>query len=303
MYFIRLNVCAALLCCIFAACSNNDEKKWEPEMALSLALFDVDISQYLGIDTLTKNLFERIPSALQKNSLARAIIVLQDSMDRSVEESLSAEIRSQIGNFMILIDRWDSGHTDPLSLLNALMDSFRSNGQFFAINRFAYEIMDEVKGRDTSFRAEIDSLLAGRYIDFKGSMSIDIKQAANFDEINQIQWIKIQVLASSKLQVNAKLQADMYNVDSAVIDSMLYADGKNGIEMPFPQKAENKVRIVHDYGGQEAKLLISSIGGFTTRIFSPALGLTLNQVKDLHNLKVNVSIGLMLKATFGDAVE
>jgi hypothetical protein len=287
---------------MLAACSNNDERKWEPALVVSLASFDVDISKYLGIDSLTENLFREIPHDFQENSLTRAFTVLRDSVGTSVIDSLPLDIQTAIYSTITIPT---TPLLNPAILLDDLMKSLRERGQFFVINRIAYEIMEEVRGLpDTSFRAKVDSLFAtSPPVNIGDAISIDMQQVADFEEMKQIQWIKIQVFVSSRLQVKATVQADMRDDSGNVIDSLLYADGKNGVEMPFPQSAGSKVHILHSYEGQDAKRLIASIGRFTVNISSPSLGLTLNQVKHLHNQRVTVSMGLMLKTTFGDAVE
>jgi hypothetical protein len=287
---------------MLVACSNNDEKKWEPEIAVSLGVFDVDVSQYLNMDDLTVKFFTRLPIDLQKSSMARFSTLLLDSMDNSVGE----DVRGDLLAFMNFVDDRDKKPAEMVGLLTRLMDSFRKHDQFFAINYFTYAIMDEVRTQDTSFRRTINTLFTDpsvSCINFRDTISVDMQQITDFDKIEQIRWMKVQALVSSRLQIRAEIQSNMCDNAGNVLDSMLYAGGENGIKMPFPKETGMSKPILHSYEHQDLEKLITSIGYFTAHIYSDSLGLTLDKVRNLHNQKVSVSIGIMLKTTINDTVE
>jgi hypothetical protein len=303
MDVIKLNICVALLCCIFAACSNNDEEKWEPEVSVSLALFEIDISQYepIGntISDATVDFFRRLPTEpLKKSSLKRAIASL-DSINSAAKDSLSAKILLDMDLFN---DPFRPISSDGLLL--SLINSFKEHHQFYAINRFAYEIMSEAGGYSDELKSVTDNIFSRIPIAFSESLTITtIDQITSPETTNKIRWIKALTSIQSRLPVNAKILLTMYNANGEVLDDLLRNNDQNGVVMPLPDKTGNKVRIVREYDQKDVQRIVSSMDKLVIEVVSNSLGLTLDHVKDLHNMKIRASVGLTLKMTTNDLVE
>ncbi|MDR0687245.1 MAG: hypothetical protein LBF55_00990, partial [Prevotellaceae bacterium] len=156
-----------MLCCTLAACSNSDEKKWEPEVAVALALFELDISQHLATGSTTISFFKELPAGLKKSSLKRAIASL-DSINSSAKNDLSPQVRYDMDNF-----RMDRNPIPADDLLQALITNFQERRQFFAINRFAYEIMSEAGEQDEQLKLRAINIFETYRITFAEQLLIE----------------------------------------------------------------------------------------------------------------------------------
>jgi hypothetical protein len=305
-------ICAAMLCCLLAACSGH-EKKWEPEVAFSLASFEVDISKYVRIDSITCDFFEQKLSAfpdLQKSSLRNAIILLENSPeDKPAWENLPISLDND--KFLLLNEDYikpGQPAPDPELMLRELMDNFRNKQQIFAVNHLAYEVLREIKAQDASFNTAIDTLFANRIIPRGTRIEEHIDGIVEADKTRQIQQMILQVFVSYKERnsgkapaVNATIQSYMLDGNRGVLDSLLYTDGENGVTLSFLMESEK--RIIREYNHQEAQKLLPSVKGFVVTVHSDSLGIKLDDVRNLHNLKIDVSVSAMLKIMLNDAVE
>jgi hypothetical protein len=297
MRFTRLNICAALLCCTLAACSNNDEKSWEPEVAVSLALFELDISQHLAVGSTTISFFKELPAGLKKSSLKRAIASL-DSINSSAKNDLSPQVRYDMDNF-----RMDRNPVPADDLLQTLITNFQERRQFFAINRFAYEIMSEAGEQDEQLELRAVNIFEKYRITFTEQLLIeDMDQIVSTERVNQIRWAKALTSIHSRLPVAAKILLNMYSASGEVLDSLLRNNDQSGAVMPFPDETGNWIRIVHEYEPKDVQRIIPSIGKLVIEVMSDSLGLTLDHVKNLHDMKIRASIGLTLKMATSDLV-
>ncbi|MDR0712496.1 MAG: hypothetical protein LBF67_09180 [Prevotellaceae bacterium] len=269
-----------LSCCIFAACY-DDEEKWEPEVAISLAYFELDISRYLQMDTFLLNeIFPVMVPSLQTSSLKRAIRSL-DSLDVSVRDDLPIALRSEMDNFLM--------GKNPMSatkLLETLMEAFRANKHFIAINSFTYEIVTEAGEQDSVLGRLADVLLA--YYDnlnVYASVTVDIGDFS--DNVEQIQEIKLQSFLNSRLQVDAEVQVsilDPNNEELEQFEAQLQASGQH-----------EKQETPQVYHRDEARKIIRSMDRIAISVFSKSLGLTFADIKHLHEIKINISTGLIAK--------
>jgi hypothetical protein len=259
MRFIKLNICFALSCCLFTVCS-NDEQKWEPEMAVPLAFFEVDVSQYLRIDTFTINFFSSIPSALQTITLVKAIESL-DSLDKSAKNGLPSRLRSEMDDFFLDIPI----KRQPEALLTDLLNTFRDNQHFFAINNFAYEIVAEALRKDSKLKPKFEEMFAGDSVNFNNAVVIDPGEFSK--NIGQIQGIELQLDVQSQLDVNADVQivmlgsADNSPLDNFKVSLPIYGENKNS---PQP----------HVYERDEARSIIQRLNEVGLNVHSKKLGLT-----------------------------
>ncbi|MDR0414166.1 MAG: hypothetical protein LBH84_01950 [Prevotellaceae bacterium] len=305
-------ICAAMLCCLLAACSGH-EKKWEPEVAFSLASFEVDISKYVRVDSITCDFFEQKLSAfpdLQKSSLKNAIISLENSPeDKPAWENLPISLDND--KFLLLNEDYvkpGQPSPDPKLMLRELMDNFRNEQQAFAANHLAYEILSEIKAQDTSFNTAIDMLFANRIIPRSTRIEEHIDSIVDEEKTKQVQRMMLQVFVnykeknSSKAPVaNATIQSYMLDGSRSVLDSLLYTDGENGVSLSSLMEKEK--RIIREYNHLEAQKLLPLVKCFVVTIHSDSLGIKLDDVRNLHNLKIDVSVSAMLKIMFNDAVE
>jgi hypothetical protein len=281
MRFVKLNICAILLCCAFAACLNNDEKKWEPEVALSLAYFELDVSEYLRLDTFVINeIFQVMRRDWQTAALKRAIRSL-DSLEVPVKSELPLSVRSNMDNFLM-----DRNPMDATQLLETLMSTFREKDLFVAINRFTYEIVTEAGERDDALKQLVDIAFA-KYdsIYIYEAMEVDISDFSK--NVEQIQGIKLQSFLKSQLQVDADIQVHIRDISNADLE-------KFTLQMPAFGESETRGTL-QVYDRDKAQGIIRSMNGITISVFSRSLGLTLENIKNLHKLKINISMSLMVK--------
>ncbi|MDR0565897.1 MAG: hypothetical protein LBG47_02490 [Prevotellaceae bacterium] len=287
MRLIRLNICIVLLCCMFAACSGNDEK-WEPKMAVSLASFEIDISEYLRIEEFTANFFSILGPSMQKAALKRAILSL-DTVDASVGANLPGSLRGDWYGFPH--DQSGTGIGAPIEakkFLGKLLPVFRSNKQFFAINHFACEIVAEAARQDSVLIVVAEEQFAY----YAGEVDFSIAHEVEFaGKMGQIQELELQFFASSRLMVMSDIQLKLLDADSMVpLDSFEF-------KTPIPNANREEP---HVYERDEAKSIIQSLNKVNVSVFSDSLGLTFTMLQDLHSQKINASIGAIVKMAIND---
>jgi hypothetical protein len=277
---------------MLAACSGNEDK-WEPEVAVSLAFFEIDISERLPVDTFTIDFFTSILNSdeLRKSALKRAIAAV-DSLDKSVGDSLAMNLRGHWYNFPH--DQSPTGQGAPIgaeTFLNLLLPAFKEMKCFFAINYFAYAIVAEGIAQDTANKhvAEVLFLSYAGDIDFSETMNVDISEFS--EKVEQIREVKLQFFMSSSLEVNADAQLKMLGSGNVPLDSF---------EARMPIADNDKNREPHVYKHDEAKAIIRSLNEIEFSVSSSSSGLTLEMLRDLHNRKINASVGLIVKMAIND---
>jgi hypothetical protein len=293
MRFIKLNICIALSCYLFTACSNDDEK-WEPEMVVPLAFFEVDVTQHLQIGSAPTveefiiDFFSTIPSSTTPSSdwqtlvLKEAIIWLQDSA-KTAEESLPESLSAEMWHFYT-DEWWASRGAEPL--LKDLLSAFRSNGDFFVINNFAYKIVTAAAKLDSKLKPK----LTGDSVNFSNEITID---KGDFSKnIEQIRRIELQLDVRSLLDVTADVQIVMLGSDNAPLDNFK-------VTLPVYGKNEKSPQV-HAYEQGEARDIIQRLDKIVLNVSSKKLGLTLEKIKDLHDKKISVIVGLKIKTAIND---
>jgi hypothetical protein len=287
-------------------------------MALAVAYFDLDASQYLNLaSTQDANasgfIIEyftdlRLNKELQKASLKKAILSL-DSIDRSAKESLPIVLRSDMDNF--LFDRYS---IEPEPLLEELLDNFQLNKHYFAINRFTYEIVTTSVRQDSTLRgvaSEIftrDKNKGGGYNTIEGadtvsniSIANDIGGILKDFGADQIQTLQLQLVLHSLLDsIEAEIQLIMLDQSYSVLDSFR-------ISIPIDGEVNPQTR---DYRRDEAMHLIMSLNKIIFKLSSKlvmnderddgAFYRMFDKIKNLHDQKVGVTVGLKVKMIIND---
>jgi hypothetical protein len=275
---------------MLAACSGNEEK-WEPEVAVSLAFFEIDISERLPVDVFTINFFSLLSREEGKRALKRAIASV-DSLDKSVGDSLALNLRGHWYNFPY--DQSPTGQGAPIeagTFLNLLLPAFKEMKCFFAINYFAHAIVAEAIAQDSAYRhvAEILFLSYADAIHLQEAMKVDISKFS--ENAEQIRDIRLQFFMSSLLKVNADVQLKMVGSGNVPLDSF-------EVRMPISDEDESREPHVHKH--DEAKTIIRSLNEIEFSVSSSSLGLTLEMLRDLHHRKINASVGLIVKMAIND---
>ena len=295
MRLVKLNICIVLSCCMFAACSNDDDEKWEPEVAVSLAYFEIDISEYLRIDSFTIKFFTSVlaqKDETKRAALKRAVESL-NSQERWVVDSLPSDLRE--GYYYLLSDYDVDGKVPKAeAFLKQLLATFKEKKYFFAINCFAYEIVTYGIEQDASLKEDstVEVLLLDytNNVDFSNTIAINTSDFS--DDAEQIREVQLQSFVSSLLKVDADVQLKLVGDKNEALDSF-------DIRMPISTKDENK-EAPHLYEREDAKMIIRALNKIRVSISSSSLGLTLDMLKDLHHRKINVSIGLTVKMAIND---
>jgi hypothetical protein len=279
---------------MLATCS-NEEEKWTPEVAMSLVFFEVDISEHLPIDAFTLQFFTSMLSSndLKKRSLKRAIAAVE-SLNKSVGDSLPTTLRGHWYNFPH--DQSPTGQGAPIdatTFLNQLLPAFKAMKCFYAINYFAYEIVAEAIEQDSALKPVVDTILFPDYtghIDLSKTIKMNIKDFS--DNVDQIQKIKLQLFMSSELKANADIRLKLFDPNNAALDSF-------EVRMPISGRNESEEQP-HIHELDEARAIIRSLNEISISISSDSLGITREMLKDLHNRKVNASVGLTVKMAIND---
>jgi hypothetical protein len=283
MRFIKLNICIALSCCLFTACSNDDEK-WEPEMAVPLAFFEVDVSQYLRIDTFTIHFFSKvITSPGMRDTALRKAIGSLDLQDKSAREGLSSHLRSDMDAFF-LNDK-DKKRSDLL--LEELLNAFRDNKHFFAINSFAYEIVTEALRMNSTLKPKFEEILPDS-VNFSNEITIETGDFSK--NIEQIRRIELQLDVRSQLDVDADVQLMMVGSNTVLAN----------FDVTLPIGESKQSPQAHAYEQGDARKIIQQLDKVVFKVSSEELGLTLEKIKDLHDKKISATMSLKIKMAIND---
>jgi hypothetical protein len=282
-----------------AACYYYDSDAkigWEPELAIPLVFFEVDLNQDVKPESLSMVAFRFISTQSKQNDLMFRLV--STMLDDTVKNRLPAYLRTDVDTFMACYSRGDliPDHASA-SLLASLLEAFKKNHSITALDHFAYAILTANELSQVYRDSMATMVYAMRFPSdvISTSMTMDFLS----ERSDQLFYLKVQITLSSRLQMVGNITAVLLDSTRTPLDTIVNAQQAH---LPFPPEGE---RIMVEYASQDMAQKIIRAKYALVQLDSDTSGICMgvDQIRDLYNRKINVAIGIMAKLNIDDVAE